>query len=61
LSQKIDDPAPSPRLAFAGVCLTLDRSLLEGGTTIRHDATEFMQGTSEVLAYGTAVQLERRV
>ncbi len=28
---------------------------------MRYDATEFMQGTSEVLAYGTAVQLERRV
>jgi uncharacterized protein YbjQ (UPF0145 family) len=28
---------------------------------MRYDATEFMQGTSEVLAYGTAVHLERRV
>jgi uncharacterized protein YbjQ (UPF0145 family) len=27
---------------------------------MRYDATEFMQGASEVLAYGTAVQLERR-
>ncbi len=27
---------------------------------MRYDATEFMQGTTEVLAYGTAVRLERR-
>lgn len=26
---------------------------------MRYDATEFMQGTTEVLAYGTAVRLER--
>ena len=28
---------------------------------MRYDATEFMQGATEVLAYGTAVTLERRV
>lgn len=27
---------------------------------MRYDATEFMQGATEVLAYGTAVRLERR-
>jgi uncharacterized protein YbjQ (UPF0145 family) len=27
---------------------------------MRYDATEFMQGSTEVLAYGTAVKLERR-
>lgn len=27
---------------------------------MRYDATEFMQGATEVLAYGTAVTLERR-
>jgi uncharacterized protein YbjQ (UPF0145 family) len=27
---------------------------------MRYDATEFMQGITEVLAYGTAVQLERQ-
>jgi uncharacterized protein YbjQ (UPF0145 family) len=27
---------------------------------MRYDATEFMQGTTEVLAYGTAVRLEPR-
>lgn len=27
---------------------------------MRYDATEFMQGTTEVLAYGTAVRLSRR-
>ena len=27
---------------------------------MRYDATEFMQGTSEVLAYGTAVQIDVR-
>jgi uncharacterized protein YbjQ (UPF0145 family) len=26
---------------------------------MRYDATEFMQGTTEVLAYGTAVTLRR--
>jgi uncharacterized protein YbjQ (UPF0145 family) len=26
---------------------------------MRYDATEFMQGTTEVLAYGTAVRVER--
>jgi uncharacterized protein YbjQ (UPF0145 family) len=26
---------------------------------MRYDATEFMGGTTEVLAYGTAVRLER--
>ncbi|HET6250950.1 MAG TPA: YbjQ family protein [Tepidisphaeraceae bacterium] len=26
----------------------------------RYDATEFMQGSTEVLAYGTAVKLERQ-
>jgi uncharacterized protein YbjQ (UPF0145 family) len=25
---------------------------------MRYDATEFMQGTTEVLAYGTAVRIE---
>jgi len=28
---------------------------------LRYDATEFMQGATEVLAYGTAVQLTRKV
>ena len=28
---------------------------------MRYDATEFMQGATEVLAYGTAVTLDRRV
>ncbi len=28
---------------------------------MRYDATEFMQGATEVLAYGTAVTLERRL
>ncbi|MCU0659633.1 MAG: YbjQ family protein [Polyangiaceae bacterium] len=27
---------------------------------MRYDATEFMQGATEVLAYGTAVRIERR-
>jgi uncharacterized protein YbjQ (UPF0145 family) len=27
---------------------------------MRYDATEFMQGATEVLAYGTAVRLERK-
>lgn len=27
---------------------------------MRYDATEFTQGTTEVLAYGTAVKLERK-
>ena len=27
---------------------------------MRYDATEFMQGATEVLAYGTAVVVERR-
>ncbi len=27
---------------------------------MRYDATEFMQGATEVLAYGTAVRLQRR-
>lgn len=27
---------------------------------MRYDATEFMQGATEVLAYGTAVRLEKR-
>ena len=27
---------------------------------MRYDATEFMQGATEVLAYGTAVQLSRK-
>jgi uncharacterized protein YbjQ (UPF0145 family) len=28
---------------------------------MRYDATEFMQGATEVLAYGTAVSIDRRV
>jgi uncharacterized protein YbjQ (UPF0145 family) len=28
--------------------------------SMRYDATEFMQGATEVLAYGTAVRLERQ-
>jgi uncharacterized protein YbjQ (UPF0145 family) len=28
---------------------------------MRYDATEFMQGATEVLAYGTAVQIDKRV
>ena len=27
---------------------------------MRYDATEFMQGATEVLAYGTAVRIEQR-
>lgn len=27
---------------------------------VRYDATEFMQGSTEVLAYGTAVRLEKK-
>ena len=31
-----------------------------GVIAFRYDATEFMQGATEVLAYGTAVKLQRR-
>jgi uncharacterized protein YbjQ (UPF0145 family) len=33
----------------------------QGIVGMRYDATEFMQGATEVLAYGTAVMLERRL
>ena len=32
----------------------------DGILAVRYDATEFMQGATEVLAYGTAVKLARR-
>ena len=32
----------------------------DGILAVRYDATEFMQGATEVLAYGTAVKLAKR-
>ena len=42
--------------------LMLEHAIERGGNAVigmRYDATEFMGGTTEVLAYGTAVRLER--
>ena len=57
---------------FAAVCeearahayqIMLDHAREVGADAViafRYDATEFMQGSTEVLAYGTAVKLSRR-
>ncbi len=39
--------------------IVLSRSVIGNLGAMRYDATEVMQGVTEVLAYGTAVQVER--
>lgn len=42
--------------------LMMEHALHRGGNAVlgvRYDATEIMQGVTEVIAYGTAVQVER--
>lgn len=46
--------------AYAGMLSHAEELGADAIIGMRYDATEFMQGATEVLAYGTAVRLERR-
>ena len=54
-----EDPADEAQMTFDEMMAHADQMGADGIISMRYDANEVMAGVNEVLAYGTAVVVER--